>query len=301
MNTHKWLFLFLYLLLLIGLTSCQPQLTLNKQAQNNIQPTIMVTATPTITPTFLPLPVNEAVPTATPTLAVSQLAEKAAQTFFDELMNGNSQGAAAQYSDYSLRISNISRNDAADRLKEQMLNGYQWSDLNVKEIQFFDEKTCLIQVTFQLAIKDGQTGEITKSIHEEWWPIRLEEGEWHYNIDNLIDNKTLVIEQKYTGGLTVKPLDMTRYTDRIIVHLLIQNQSNETMVLGQANEILATFVFDDKSIEAENKQFIIERLRSYTDIELEIKGLYSNYPNELILRQWKNYNTDPWFTFSLIQ
>jgi hypothetical protein len=81
----------------------------------------------------------------------------------------------------------------------------------------------------------------------------------------------------------------------------VQNGTNEAIVLGQPNEILATFSFGDQQVEAEKTRFIFDRLRSYPDTILDVKGLYTRYPDAVEIRRWKNLQTPPWFTFVLTE
>lgn len=298
MNKKLWPFFSLCLLLALSLSACQAV-----QSAGNVPATLppTVTAVPTITPTFAPLPSLTPRPTLPPTPAATDLAEKTVQDFFAALEAGDMQEAANCYSSFSLMVEHLTRSEAADHLHAQYLQGTRWSDLALIENRAFDDQTLLVHVTYQLATKDAKTEALTQTEQDEWWPLRQENGQWLYNRGNLIDYRTLEISEKTTGGLTVKPRRMERYTDSIRVTLLVQNHSNEPIVLGQVNEILATFLFNGDKVEAEKAQFVFDRLRSYPDTVLIVKGLYEDYPEELILRQWKNIEVQPWFTFSLVE
>ncbi len=304
--TKTWkrrnIYLLLGLLIATVLSACQQVLPLKESLRNEQQPggTTTPTATATITPTFLPLASATPGPTILPTQAAADIAIGSARAYFAALEAGDFQAAAGWYSGFSLMIDTLTRGEAAEHLRGQALHGDGWSDLQVKETQAFDEKTILVHVTYQLDRKDEATGEANQTLVDEWWPLRLENGGWYYNRGNIIDYRTLEISKQSTGGLTVKPRQMIRYSDRIELIMLVQNQTNEPIVLGQVNEVLATFVFGAQRVEAEKAQYVFDRLRSYPDTVLEVKGLYPEYPDEIILRQWKNVNTAPWFDFLLV-
>jgi hypothetical protein len=120
-----------------------------------------------------------------------------------------------------------------------------------------------------------------------------------YNFANLIDTLTLDAAAQTTGGVTLKPRILVRYSDHIRLELLAQNQTNETVVFGQPNEILASFHFGDKTVEAETNRIILEPKRSYPTVTLEVKGSFASFPASVDVRTWKNYQVDPWFSFDL--
>ena len=132
---------------------------------------------------------------------------------------------------------------------------------------------------------------------DEWWPIRLESGQWRYNRNNLIDYQTLDVPVQTTAGLTVKPRQIARYTDHLRLTLLVQNQTNEAIVFGQPNEVMATFLFGDKPVETRNTRLIFEPHRSYPDTAIDLQGMYETFPDGIILRKWKGLQVKPWFEF----
>jgi hypothetical protein len=122
---------------------------------------------------------------------------------------------------------------------------------------------------------------------ENWAPVQLEQH------DRFQDPR----REQTTAGLTLKPLQMTRFSDRIRLTLLVQNSTNDPIVLGQSNEILGAFKFGDQVKEAEKVQYIFQRLRTYADTNLEVKGLFDEYPNSVEIRRWKNIQVGR-FTFN---
>jgi hypothetical protein len=253
-----------------------------------------VLRTPVATPTARPTP---ALPSPTPI----DPAVKAAQDYFSALQNGDAKGAAALYSNFSLMVDEVTRGDAESALNKQIAGGAKWSGLEVLESKPFDPRTTLVHVRYNLISKDATTGEEVKSQPEEWWAVRQESGQSRINRGNLIDFETLDVPAQTTARLTMKPRQLTRYTDRIRLTLLAQNQSNDPIVLGQPNEVLATFKFGDQSVEAVKTRLIFDRLRSYPETILEAPGLFEKYPDGIVIRQWKNIKEKPWFNFSFNQ
>jgi hypothetical protein len=127
--------------------------------------------------------------------------------------------------------------------------------------------------------------------------VTFENNRWLYNRNNLIDFHSLTMDEQTMAGLRVRPVRLARYSDHMALTLLVQNTTNDTIVLGQTNEILAAFTFKDQTVEAVKKQMIFQRLRSYSDATIEVKGLFTSYPERVIIRQWKNLKVAPWYDF----
>jgi hypothetical protein len=247
--------------------------------------------------TEAPTPTQTALPSAAPTL---DPAEQAIQEYAAALQAGDFRAAAALLSNFSLMVDEMTRSAASDELQLRMARE-KWSGFQVKETRPFNEKTILVHVTYQVETKDPKTGQSSQAAVDELWPVRLEYGKWLYNRGNVIDYHTLDVLEHTTAGLTVKPRRLTRYSDRMRLTLLVQNQTNDPIVLGQTNEVMAAFLFGDQKVEAEKTQLIFDTLRSYPDTAIEVKGLFANYPDGVVIRQWKNIQVAPWFTFQFSQ
>jgi hypothetical protein len=244
-----------------------------------------------------PAPTETTLPAAAPTV---DPAVQTAQKYAAALQAGDFHAAAALLSNFSLMVDRMTSSEASDELQLRMARE-KWSDFQVKETRSFNEKTTLVHVTYQVQMKDAKTGQSTQTQVDELWPVRLEYGKSLYNRGNLIDYHTLDVLEHTTAGLTVKPRRLTRYSDRIRLTFLVQNQTNDPIVLGQTNEVAAAFLFGDQKIEAEKTQLIFDTLRSYPDTVLEVKGLFDHYPDGIVIRQWKNIQVSPWFTFQFSQ
>lgn len=251
--------------------------------------------TPTVAPT--PLPTDTPFPTPT-VVSPTDLASATAQNYFAAIQKGDYAAASQLVSAFSLRVANLTAGDAAAALAQQN-QGATWSNFQVVDSKAFDNQTILVHVTYQVAAKDSKTGQVTTTNHDELWPVRLEVGKWLYNWGNLIDFHTLEVTPQTTAGLTIDPLTISRYTDRMVMTVLAQNNTNDPIVIGSQNQVLASFQFAGKTVPATNTRYIIDSLRSYTNIEITIPGLMTNYPDSVQLIQYTNYKVAPWFTFTL--
>lgn len=295
--------LILFFLLALLLSGCQA-MTPSPAAQ----PTWTVVPLPEqeltaldATPAPLPVLASPTAPTNQPSAIEQDPAAAAARGYFTALEQGNFEAAAALYSKFSLMMAGMTRADAALDLQGQMARNSRWSALEVKETRPIDDRTVLVRVSYRLEQVDPTTGQVAQSRPDEWWPMRLENGRWLYNRDHLIDYRMIDVPAQAAGGLVIKPLQISRYSECIRLRLMVQNTTNDAIVLGQVNEILALFTFKDQQVEAVKKQMIFDRLRTNPDVTLEVMGLYETYPDGVIIRQWKNYNVKPWFTFQLAE
>jgi hypothetical protein len=270
-------------------------------------PAAVSTSAPTPTPSPIPLPTEAALadpptpaPLPTASLTPSPSTDPAAQAiqdFFSNLGNKDPKAAADLYSTFSLTADNLTRGNAAEELHNQMQSGTTWSGLEVKDTQTLDEKTILVHVLYTLTTRDPKTGKSTETKKDELWPVRRENDQWRYNRNNLIDFRTLSIPDKAMGGLRIKPLQLLRFSDHLRLLMMVQNTTNEAIVLGQPNEIMASFGFKDQQVEAAKQQLIFQPLRTYSQVGIDVNGLFPNFPDEVSIRQWKNLQVEPWFKF----
>jgi hypothetical protein len=299
--------LFIGFLLLISISGCglRGGAAANATAvpAATLPPVAVATAapSPTAIPTLDPASLTPTATIQSAADAAMDTAKKVAQDYGTALQSGDFTAASALISEFSLTAAQMTHGDAADALSAQKDKGAAWSGFQVKDAQALTEKTVLVDVAFQLSAKDAKTGQLSTTNQEEKWPIRLENGGWRYNWANLIDFKSLDVAEKLMSGVTVKPLKMSRYTDRIDLNLLVQNSTNDAVVWGSPSETISTFYFADKTIEGVNNRLIFDSLRSYPDTIVSVKGLFTSFPDKVDLRTFKNYSTAPWFTFLLSQ
>ncbi len=253
------------------------------------------TATPTVEPTAT----STLQPTATAT-PETDAAVQAAQNYFAALQKGDFAAASQLVSAFSLMANSITADDMVAALTQQHTNGAAWSGLQIVGSQIFNDQTILVHVTYQLASKDAKTGATVQTTVDEQWPFRLELGQWRYNWTNIIDFDTLAIDSKTANGLTLTPMEMIRYPDRIRLVLIAQNNVNEAIVIGQANQILATFHFGTQSVDSVSMRYIFDAHRGYNNVYIDVTGLYNRYPDAVEIIKFKSVSTPAWFTFGLV-
>ncbi len=253
----------------------------------------------TTTATVQPKPTSSPQPTATPT-SQTNAALQTTQDYFAALQKGDFGAASKLVSAFSLRTNNLTAGDVAASLTQQQAQGASWSGLRVLGSQVFSNDTILVHVTYTLANKDAKTGKVVETTMDEQWPFRLENKKWLYNWTNIIDFKTLGADAQLVNSLTIKPIQMTRYSDRISLTLLAQNGTGEAIVIGSANQTLAIFHFGNQSVDSVSTRYILDAYRSYTNVTVDVKGLYTSYPDSVELVKSRTSSAAAWFTFGLV-
>jgi hypothetical protein len=285
------------MIIFLGILLAACQASPQRQAAATSLPTVVPVQPAAVQPTAAQI----SAPTGTPQPTQAPAADpalQAARAYAAALQDGDPSAAAGLLSNFSLMTANLTRGEAASQLQTRLANE-TFSVFQLEDPLPLDGRTTLVHAVYQLETSDVKTGEKTRSKVDEWWPLRQENGVWRYNYANLVDFVTLDVSEQTTAGLTLKPLRMTRYSDRIRLTFMAQNRTNDLIILGQTNEILAVFFFRGTRIEAEPTRLVFEPLRSYPDASLDVKGQFEAYPERVVIRQWKDYQVAPWFTFQM--
>jgi hypothetical protein len=256
--------------------------------------TTTATAIATVEPTATPEPTATAVD---PTSGAVQTA----QGYFTAIETGDFSTASKLVSSFSLLANKLTAGDVVEALTQQKTAGAAWSNFKVAGSQVFDTQTILVHVTYTFSSTDAKSGKTVETTMDEQWPFRLEQKKWKYNWTNIIDFETLGSNAKLSNGLTVKPLQMARYTDKIRLTVMAQNNTVEAIsVGGTTNQRLGTFHFGSQTVEAENTHYLFDAYRTYMSITIDVKGLYTSYPDAVeLIRYGVTGTATPWFTFAL--
>lgn len=269
-------------------------------------------ASSTATPAA-PRPSATALPTLPPTAAPTgttdpqqMRVDQAAQTavdYFNAISEGNSAAAVELLSSFSLMVFQMTRSQAAELLQAQYAGGQRWSDFKLLDTQTDGDVTLLLHVRYTetagstQATSTTQAAAGTPSTVEAVWPMRLEQGVWRYNWNDLVDFHTLNAKAQAVNDITILPVQMNRYSDHLDLVMLVQNHQNQLVVFGQNNETLGIFHFGDQRVTAEKNRWVLNALRSTPDVTLTAQGYYETYPDSVEIRKWDNTNTAPWYTF----
>jgi len=255
---------------------------------------------PTASTTASPEPTDTREPTVTDT-PQTYPAEQTARAYCSALESGDFSAAVELVSAFSKTVTGKTSNEISAALTELKSRGGTCSNLEVVASQIWDQKTALVHVTYTAQAPGAAIGKTTETTQDEIWPFRLEAGRWLYNWTNLIDYKTLSVDAQQVAGLTLKPMGLIRYTDKIRLVLLAQNNTNSPIVIGLPSQTLATFHFDGESVDAVQEKILFDAYRSYPDVTVDVSGLYEQFPELVEIVQFKNSAAAPWFTFGLVE
>lgn len=331
MNKPKFLFITTILVTAWLAAACG---AFNPTAAPTAVPPVRLTALPTFPPTRAPSPTPAAtLPAPSPT--PFDPAKQSVLDFFAALAARDYDSAAALYSNFSLMVGGVTRGEAAADLKAGGAKVSSWSLSETRPIDERTTLVHVVYLGEPLGNPPGSgapaptaspqptetlaAGKVARTMQaelqrtatavaaarateqpasvDEWWPVRLENGQWRINRGGIIDYQTLDVPAQTTAGLTVKPRQITRYSDHLTLTLLVQNQTNEAIVLGQPNEVMATFHFGDQPVEAEQARLIFAAHQSYPDTAIRLKGVFESYPDGVTIRKWKSVKEKPWFDF----
>ncbi len=277
-----------------------PSGTLPAGFQGQQSGTIVPTATAT------PRPTATSTPTATP---VSAAAEASAKAYFAALQGKDFSAAAQLVSVYSLTFTEMVSSDVIDQLTAESQAGTTWSDLQIVGSQVLSDSMILVHVTYRtgaaatpVATATGTSQSSTTAQDtnqkDEWWPFKLENSQWRYNWNNLIDYKTLDLDAQTANHITIQPTMLVRYSDRIELHFMMQNKTSDVVYFVQPYDSLAVFHFGDQSVEADKSHsIVVSGLRTSFDEVIVVKGLFTSYPDSVEIKKYKGYYPNPWYTF----
>jgi len=303
MNKKITLLIFVLSTALV-LASCQIPTAPIEEAASGLQANSVQASVVEEIPTAIAEPTAVPQPTAAPTAIPSATAgaEQAAQTYFKALSQRDHETAAELVSEFSLMVFRMTRLDVTDQLILASAAGANYTNFEIVESSLLDEQTALVHVRYEERVENfEEEGDSVKDIkpNDVVWAFHVENGQWRYNWNNLIDFRTLSAQAQTTGGVTMLPKEILRFTDHIQVNLLAQNRTNDPILFGQVNETLATLYFQGKMIEAEPAKIYLNPLRSYPNTTLTFIGFFEVYPDRLDIRTWKSYVIDPWYSFDL--
>lgn len=242
---------------------------------------------------------SQSTPGVTATLAVEQTSETAIavnptplpegpeETVVDHcqaLIKRDFNQAANSFSEYSLRLFNLTRQDIVIRYQTLDFKGWKLVDCRRLESKKFDDQTILIH----LLMKE-QTGEQEPQYYDGWQALRLEEGQWLINWNDVIDALPMAVESQTVNGVTVQPTQLIRYTDKIRLLFNVGNANKRAAFWDLAGQKVATFNIADQTVivrGVNETSFRIDAENTYTGAYAEVPGLHTVYPTGVDLTNW---------------
>lgn len=261
--------LFVLLVLSMVLSACQAATPVEGGTEE------AAAAAPAVMATLLPTATPRPQPTAT---SAAQPAQTALLAYCAALQAGQPADAAALLSDFGLLTADLSRREAQSQLAAQMQAGKGWQECQLRSIRLLDDQTALAEVSFRLA--DASKSE------QAIWALRFEADRWGVNWGGAVDRRTLYVEPQKLNDVTVQPLELVRYTDRLQLRVMVQNNRDEGLVWGAANQPMASFHWGDKTLDAAGKRLVFNTQKSYSSAAVDLPGFYETDVQSVDLRFW---------------
>jgi len=260
-----------FTLLVAALLACQ--MTKSAAGDEPVSTRDPATLVPSTTATSMP---EEAEPPAIqgPDATVTAYLEALQQRRFEQ--------AAAFISDYSLSLLGLRRQDIISHFEQQDFEGWRLLDYRVTESQELDEDLVLVH-----ALIKEQIGRDEPQNYDVWWALRREGGEWRINWGALVDDRPLDIEPQTINDLTLQPLRIIRYADRMRLLFRIENNSDRGCIWGWAGEEAAAIHFGDQIVSVSGTSEDIAPQRVYPDAYVDIDGFRETYPTAVDLTGWR--------------
>ncbi|GEM_PF-1567082 len=222
--------------------------------------------------------------TPTPGLPVSVSSEKLEATvkdYYDALKIRDFERAIAHLSDYSLSIHGWTRQDILAFFIQQDFRGWRFVDYRIIETKNLRDDLALVRV-----LTKEQTGADEPQTFDNWVAWRMEEGQWRLNWNLVVDDRVPNVEPQTINNLTIQPVRIVRYTNRIRLILKIENKNDRICHWGWGGENIAIFHFGDRVVDVSGR-LKIEANRLYPDVYVDVEGFYSTYPSSVDLVGWR--------------
>lgn len=221
-------------------------------------------------------------PTASMGLPLPQESpEEVAKKYYEALVSKEFEEAVNYLSDYSLSLSGTTRQQVVSYFEQQDFKGWRMVDYRVLETKELGADVVIVRV-----LTKEQAGNNDPQTYDFWVALRKEEERWRLNWNLIVDDVVLNVEPQTVNDVTVQPLRIARYTDRLVLVLKIENNSDRKHFWGWAGEKIASFRFGNRIVDVIGR-LEIEPSRTYPDAWVKVDGFYDVYPSTVSLFGWR--------------
>ena len=282
MSNHTRIMRWL-LIVTIGLVLLTILVRCDKLSQLKLPISAAGTSAPGATATLVVEQTSETAVTANPT-TLPEGPEKTVADRCQTLIKKDFNQAANLLSQYSLQLFGLTRQEIVIRYQTLGFKSWKLVDCRLLESKKFDDQTMLVH----LLMKE-QTGEQEPQYYDGWQALRLEEGQWLINWNDVIDALPLVVEAQTVSGVTIQPTQLLRYTDKIRLVFNVGNANKRAAFWDLAGQKVSTFFIADQAVSVRGVNetpFMIDAESAYTAAYAELPGLQATYPTGVDLTNW---------------
>lgn len=210
---------------------------------------------------------------------------QAITAYFRALASKNVELALTQVSESSLFLSG-SNHQAFQEYLEDLIHNQAWQMI---DLQIVEERPLTPTVTLVHTILITQTKNEGTGTFDRWMAATLEEGQWRFNVNNIVDGIQLGNSTSTYKSVTISFNWLVRYTNGMTLFISVANNGETDVLWGGEGELLSRFIFDDHMREATGwYQFAAG---SFTNpAPTGIEGWFEKYPQKIELQNWKFTN-----------
>ncbi|MCE7988042.1 MAG: hypothetical protein DYG89_43310 [Caldilinea sp. CFX5] len=187
--------------------------------------------------------------------------------------------AVSLISNYSLTVSGAKQEEIQRYLEKKFLDGWRLLDYQVIEARQLTDQTTLVHITGSSHVAAN-----ARQSFQEWYPLRLEEGQWRVNCNGVIDQVLLNIQPQTLNQVSVQPTSIVRYLDKLRVYLNVDSTNERIVLWGAEKEPGAKCRFTNHTVDLLVSVQI--QPNSKKTFFLDFAGWFLDYPVAVELLQW---------------
>lgn len=205
--------------------------------------------------------------------------EEVAKKYYEALVSREFEEAVNCLSDYSLSLSGTTRQEVISFFEQQDFKGWRMVDYRLVETRVLSDDLVLAHI-----LTKEQLGDSEPQVYDFWVALRREGERWRLNGNLIVDDVVLNVEPQTINGVSVQPVQIVRYTDRLVLILQIENKNDRGCFWGWGNKV-AVFHFGGEVVDVTGS-LQIEANRTYTNVRVHVSGFHSTYPSAVDLVGW---------------
>ncbi|MDY7077928.1 MAG: nuclear transport factor 2 family protein [Chloroflexota bacterium] len=216
------------------------------------------------------------------TVAHTMLRAKEAEgVYLDALKRQDIERAASVVSEYSLALSDNSRENIIAQLEKKVSEGWRLVDYEIIETRMLDNQLVLMYITTRERVSNNESRDCYY-----WTVLRQENGQWRINWNRVVDAHTLHVQPQTVNGVTIQPMQMICYAEKVRFVLDIENSNTRGVFWGHAGEKVGAFHFGDRVLDALGDLHIGPEC-TYPGAYIEARGIYKACPTAVDLLSWR--------------
>lgn len=168
--------------------------------------------------------------------------ETALDAYVNALIEKDYVKAAEGISDFSLEFSGITREEAANTLNAASTNENIVVEHSIGEIRMVGSSLAIATISLSTQYQQNPVQKQETKV-----ALMKEKGQWKVNWGNVLDEREITSSGQTVRKVTVQPVKMVRYVDRVQVHFNTKNDADMTVYWGFLNDPIGTLTYAGES------------------------------------------------------